>query len=91
MIVAEQLQRMQRPNGEPYVIYGDPAYGLDLNMLSPFRGAKLTAEQQEFNRCMRKVRVSVEWGFGKITQIFAFLGFKKNLKILKIYYGFCKI
>ena len=47
---ADKLQRVQRPNGEPYVIYGDPAYGLDLNILSPFRGANLTAEQQEFNR-----------------------------------------
>ena len=88
--LADKLRRVQRPNGEPYVIYGDPAYGLDLNMLSRFKGANLTAEQQELNRCMRKVRVSVEWGFGKITQNFAFLGFKKNLKILKIFMDFAK-
>ena len=31
---------------------------------------------------MSKVRVSVEWGFGKICQYFAFLDFKKNLKVL---------
>ena len=80
--LADKLRRVQRPNGEPYVIYGDPAYGLDLKILSPFRGANLTAEQQEFNRCMSKARVSVEWGFGKIIQNFAFLDFKKNLKIL---------
>ena len=42
----------------------------------------MTADEQEFNRCMSKVRVSAEWGFGKITQNFAFLDFKKNLKIL---------
>ena len=80
--LAEKLRRVQRLNGEPYVIYGYPAYGLDLNILSPFRGANLTVEQQEFNRCMSKVIVLVEWGMGKITQNFAFRDFKKNLKIL---------
>lgn len=31
---------------------------------------------------MSKVHESVEWGFGKIVQYFAFLDFSKNLKIL---------
>lgn len=31
---------------------------------------------------MSKLRESVEWGFGKIVQYFAFLDFSKNLKIL---------
>ena len=34
------------------------------------------------NSKMSKLRVSVEWGFGKTCQLFAFLDFKKNLKIL---------
>lgn len=80
--LATKLRRFQRPSGEPYVIYGDPAYGLALNILSPFRGANLTDDQQEFNARMSKLRVSVEWGFGKICQNFAFLDFKKNLKVL---------
>ena len=80
--LAEKLGRFQRPNGEPYIIYGDPAYGLTRNILAPFRGVRLTDDQQEFNSRMSKLRVSVEWGFGKICQLFAFLDFKKNLKIL---------
>ena len=32
---------------------------------------------------MRSLRVTVEWGFGKVIQIFAFLDyFKKNQKLL---------
>ena len=50
--------------------------------MSPFRGAHLTDNEQEFNTQMSKVRVSVEWGFGKIIQMFAYLDFKKNLKVL---------
>ena len=80
--LSDQLRQFNQPNGEPYVLYGDPAYGLSRNILAPFRGARLTAEQQEFNKSMSRVRISVEWGFGKICQYFAFLDFKKNQKVL---------
>ena len=67
---------------EPYVIYGDQAYGLSRNIPAPYRGVKLTDDQQEFNSQMSKMRCCIEWGFGKICQLFAFLDFKKNLKLL---------
>ena len=77
-----KLQKFKLPNGEPYVIYGDPAYGLSRNILSPFRGAHITATEQEFNKSMSRVRISVEWGFGKILQYFSFLDFRKNQKVI---------
>lgn len=80
--LTEKLQNIQTPDGEPYVLYGDPAYGINDNILAPYRGAQLTQNQSEFNKRMSKVRVSVEWGFGKLCQYFAFLDFKKNQKIL---------
>jgi hypothetical protein len=78
----DKLEPFRNPGGEPYVLYGDPAYGISHNILAPFRGAQLTDDQKEFNKRMSKVRVSVEWGFGKIIQNFAFLDFRRNLKIL---------
>ena len=75
-----QLKQFNQPSGDPYVIYGDPAYGLSRNILGPFRGAHLT-QQEDFNKCTSAVRTSLEWGFGKICQYFAFLDFKKNMKI----------
>jgi hypothetical protein len=54
----------------------NPAYGPANNILAPFRGADLTAAEKAVNRAMSKVRVSVEWGFVKIAQYFAFLGMK---------------
>ena len=66
----------------PYVLYGDPAYGVSSHILSPFRGLHLTPPEQEFNRAMSAVRVTVEWTFGKILQQFAYLDFKKNHKVL---------
>ena len=77
-----KLRSLEQPNGQPYVLYGDPAYGVSRNVLSPFRGANLTPQEQEFNQKMSAVRVSVEWAFGKILQQFAYLDFKKNQKVL---------
>ena len=64
--ILDKIRPLTQPNGEPYVLYGDPAYGVSRNILSPFRGQRLMPAEQEFNRAMSAVRVSVEWTFGKI-------------------------
>ena len=54
------LQQIVKPNGEPYVLYGDPAYGLTQSILAPFKGAQISANEEAFNKEMSKVRVAVE-------------------------------
>ena len=76
-----RLQAKFRPP-QVFALYGDPAYPLRQHILAPYRGAVITRNQELFNREMSKVRVSVEWAFGKVVQYFAFLDFKKNLKVL---------
>ena len=44
------------------------------------REHKITANDQAFNKEMSKVRIAVEWGFGKITQYFEYLDVKKPKK-----------
>ena len=80
--LADKLSKIRQPNGKPYITYGDPAYGVTDNVIASFRSALLTADVKEFNKRMSKLRVSVEWSFGKIAQYFAFSEFKKNQKIL---------
>ena len=65
---------------QPLCVYGDPAYPLRAHLIGPFKG-NITPIEQEFNESMSKTRVAVEWVFGDIVQYFAFLDFKKNLKI----------
>lgn len=77
-----KLQQFNQPNGQPYVIYGDPAYGISRNIIAPYRGAHLTQQQQDFNKSRSQVRISVEWTFGKICQYFSYLDFKRNTKVL---------
>lgn len=76
------IQNMNDPNGQPYVLYGDPAYPVSNHILAPFRGAHLTQAETTFNKDMSVVRSGVEWGYGKIVQNFAFMDFSKNLKVL---------
>jgi len=80
--VLPRLNASQAGIQEKFYLYGDSGYPIRDVLLSPFRG-RLTQNQNEFNRSMSRLRVSVEWGFGKMLQIFAFLDFKKNLKLYK--------
>lgn len=81
--VLEKLEhRLNKANGDPFVIYGDPAYPVRRHILAPFRGARLTQAEQCFNEDTSAVRTSIEWGYGKIVKYFAFLDFSKNLKVL---------
>lgn len=67
-------------DGLAFALYGDPAYPVREYLLSPYKGNP-DENQRLFNTRMSKVREAVEWEFGKIIQQFAFLDFKKNLKI----------
>lgn len=66
----------------PPYIYSDTGYPLKKNLIVPFKGA-VTIRQKKVNTKMSKLRVSVEWGFAKLIQLFPFLDFKKNLKVYK--------
>lgn len=37
--------------------------------------------EQEFYTAMSRCRMCVEWGFGKVFNIFAFLDFDKNMRL----------
>ena len=75
------LEQMSDENGQPFYLYGDAGYPLRPQILSPFRGSNITDQEKNFNKEMSKVRECVEWGFGEIVTQFAFLDFKKNLKL----------
>ena len=73
---------MNDAHGHPFSVYGDPAYPLRVHLICPFRGAVVTPQQEQFNAAMSTVRQSVEWGFQEVVTNFAFVDFRKNLKIL---------
>ena len=80
-LLAQLQQFSVDPAGRALAIYGDLAYPLRVNLQKPFLGPGLTPQQRQYNTAMSKSRISVEWVFGDIINYFAFLDFKKNLKI----------
>ena len=73
---------MSESRGYDIYVYGDSAYPITPHTLGPHKGAVLAEEQEAFNSQMSGLRVVVEWAFGDIVSYFAFLNYKKNLKVL---------
>ena len=59
--------------GKPFQgkVYGDAAYAILSHVDRGYRGANLTNAQKAYNTELSRVRISVEWQFGKIVQLFA--------------------
>ena len=65
-----------------YYLFGDRGYTHGNPALQvPFKGAAVTAPQRQYNRVMSGIRQPVEWGFGKVSSLFAFVDFEKNQKL----------
>ena len=79
------LQDLQRfansPAGNPFCLYGNPAYPQRVYLQTPFQNRALTALMIAFNQSISTVRESLEWLFNDIVNYFKFMDFKKNLKI----------
>lgn len=69
------LRRLTFYNGEPFCLYGDRAYPLAVHLQGSYRNPNIIPEQMQYNQAMSKVRVSVEWLFGNITNYFKFIDF----------------
>ena len=57
-------------NGNPLCIYGDPAYPLRVHLQMGFRGNNITAQQQEWNKCMSEVKSQRRVYFWRYHQLF---------------------
>jgi hypothetical protein len=80
--VENEIQHYRGARGQRMYLYGDSAYALKPCMMTPFSSVNITPDKTEFNKNMSKVRQCVEWSIGKTINLFAFLDFKKNQKLL---------
>ena len=67
-------------NGRALCIYGDPAYPIRIHLQCPYKN-NVSPQELAFNKSMSRVRVSVEWLFNDISKWWAFMDFKKNIKL----------
>ena len=77
-VLAQMANHMTSPDGHIFSVYGDPAYPLGDGYIIPlYRGGAISRNQMIFNKRMSAVRICVEWAFGKVLSLFAYLDFKK--------------
>eukprot|EP00854_Cymbomonas_tetramitiformis_P009971 gene9971-11807_t len=78
----EELEEYFGDDEIVYMIYGDPAYPISRYLIVGFKGVNLMPDKKALNKFMSSVREAVEWSFGKVLQYYAYLDFKKNMKLL---------
>lgn len=76
----EQLD-CRETDGKIYALYGDPAYRESSLIIRPLLTAR-TTEERRMNLIMSRVRECVEWEFGHVASLFAFLKFRQGQKLL---------
>ncbi|CAB1108179.1 unnamed protein product [Ectocarpus sp. CCAP 1310/34] len=74
-------QSFNDAQGEPYYLYGDPAYQNSPWLIAPYRGGVLTPAERGFNAAMSGVRVTVEWGFGRIVAQWPYVDYHKKQQV----------
>ena len=65
----------------PMCIYGEPAYPIRAQLISPYINVALTPRMEVFNTSMSQVREAIGWLFNDVATPFKFIDFKRNLKI----------
>lgn len=86
MYVLRQSQLLSILTEEPFkdfLLYGDPGYSCTNGLASPFKGASLSEDQMWFNSSMSSVRISVEWGFGRVSNLWALLNYAPQQRVLQ--------
>ena len=69
------LSQLLANAGQRYVVVTDKGYGNVLGFWAMYHGrTALTNRQEDVNRKISSVRVSIEWGFGDIYQTWGFIG-----------------
>jgi hypothetical protein len=65
----------------PVAVYADPGYFLTTRVLMPFPTGREDAHHQAFNVTMSRARITVEWGYSRVSSLWRHLNFKDNQKV----------
>eukprot|EP00963_Diacronema_lutheri_P006066 scaffold509_cov315-Pavlova_lutheri.AAC.10 len=79
--IEARLQAIVDEVGHVVTLYGDGAYPRTDLLHRPFKG-NISAEQAAFNEAMSSYRQAVEWIFGKLEQLWPFVGDKTRRTIM---------
>ena len=75
LLAHEVIARLQA------VVFADSAYPNNTVMMTMYRGRVLPPWAHAFNNVMARPRTSVEWGYNQVCRKFAYVDWRKQLKI----------
>jgi hypothetical protein len=69
--------------GNDYCLYGDLAFALTLMIMTPFlrNHPNYGAIHEAFNQAMSRVRISVEWGYYMVANLFQSIDFSRYQRV----------
>ena len=73
-----RLEPMNAHYGEDMCVYGDKGYPWSPEIQVPYKGENIPRWKKKINKKMATVRLSVEYGFLKISQDFAFCSYARS-------------
>lgn len=81
--INQRLRDIQMGEAEQNIIMGDSAYKKQSHITSYHQAAEMIPGFQEWNRKMKKVRISIEWDYGHTASLFRYLQNIVKLKLLR--------
>lgn len=67
----------------PLALYSDIGYAFSARLCVPFPDGRVNARHAAFNHSMSQSRITVEWAYGRVLQLWSSLDFNRNLKLFK--------
>ena len=81
----DQVEEIMPPDGEStiYTLNGDLAYAQSMYLIGGFRNAAIGMDEALYNHIMSSMQITLDWGFGAITEQWKFLDFRQSMKIFE--------
>ena len=79
--ISDRLAECLLVDGRQFYVYGDAAYVLHPWMQTAFNSIALTDEEGEYNTDMSAVRVTVEWNYKDLKQLWNRNDYSRSLKV----------
>jgi nuclease HARBI1 len=67
----------------PVAVYADPGYFLSTRVLMPYPDGRECSLHQAFNVTMSRMRITVEWGYSRVSRLWQHINFTDNQKVFK--------
>jgi hypothetical protein len=71
------------PLTHPMALFADAGYVFHSRLWSPYKDGRRDAQHAAFNKIMSRNRVTVEWGYNMVIQLWKHMDFISNQKIFK--------